>query len=65
MMTLMTAIFIFIFLMTLAFAVGISAYLSFYKLENKNKFVKGTVFVANSIVLTFGMLLFETFVLWP
>lgn len=61
----MTAFFVFGFILILAFALALSAYLTFFKLKIANIFAKGITFVVLAAVNAFVTLLLVIVAIWP
>ena len=61
----MTAFFTFGFILILAFALALSAYLTFYKLSIANVFAQGITFIVLATVNTLVTLLLVIIAIWP
>ena len=61
----MTTFFIFGFILVLAFALALSAYLTFYKLKITNVFAQGITFIALATINTLVTLILVIIAIWP
>lgn len=65
MIYLITGLFLFIFILSIVFSAGLSAYFCFSKLKTTNKFLKGTTFVFIFLLNSLTAFVIQALILSP